>query len=431
MAKPLTIQTIFSAIDKMSGPIKTMRGNTFKFSKETSAAFKKAGELGKKAGLALLGGAALLGKGLMDFAERGDDIARNAQILGLSTDAYQELSAAAKMADIDQEAFTAGTKKLSKNVGDLRMKQGTLYDLLAKMNPKLAFQLRDAKSTDDAFMDVAAAIAKETNVQKKAQLAMAAFGKTGQDMIPMMEDLAAARDKARKSGNIMTKEQTQAAEALDDSIKKIKMSGMGLLSQLLAPLAAKLAPIIDKMTAWVDANKELVATKIGNVINTVWKGIEFLTQPWVLKGIAALAISIKAMSLAMMVLGAGSPWVLAIGALATLVTLIIANWDKIAAFFDKLAQGGAAADVMVKEKTPANMQSALARGGMTAGLGGAPLPGMYDRGGFMPALSGATSSQSTVDINIGGLPAGSSVKQRGDPMPGALNTGRQMAGGTR
>jgi len=35
MVTKFTLQTIFEAVDKLSGPVKTMKGNTFKFAKET------------------------------------------------------------------------------------------------------------------------------------------------------------------------------------------------------------------------------------------------------------------------------------------------------------------------------------------------------------------------------------------------------------
>ena len=204
MAK-FTIQSVFTAIDQISGPVKTMRGQVSLFGKDARSSIdnvsKSAGMLkGAITGViaALTTGAAA--KALGEFAGRGDDIARNAGILGLTAEAYQELSYAAKMADVEQDAFASATKKLNNNLGQLKSGTGSLYSTLVKTNPQLARQLRTARDTDAAFQLVADALATETDVQKRAVIAQAAFGKTGQDLIPMMEDLAAARKKAREAG---------------------------------------------------------------------------------------------------------------------------------------------------------------------------------------------------------------------------------------
>jgi len=423
MAAKLTLQTIFSAVDKMSGPIKTMKGNAFKFSSETQAAFKKMGDMAKIAGVAALAGAAMTGKALMSFAERGDDIARNAKILGLSAEAYQELSYAANMADVDQETFAASTKKFSKNLADLNLKQGALYTNLAKTNPKLAIQLHHAKSTDEAFTAVADAIGKETNAQKKALIATSAFGKTGQDLIPMMESLAAARDEARKSGTLLSDEEVKSAEALDDSMKKLKAQGMGLLNDVLGKLAPKITPIIEKLTAWVDVNQDMIGQKLGGVLDGIGKGIEFLIQPHVLEGIAALALGIKAIGIASMVMGAGNPMVLLVGGLVTLITMIIANWSTIEAFFGKIS-----------EPVPNTGAGVGYHRGSFQAMPQEVIPGYDDPyAPTAPATSSTTTNNnnSTLAIDFNNVPAGTAMKQTGNMSGIKLNTGRQMQGGLR
>lgn len=273
----LTLKTIFSAVDKMSGPIKTITGKVEKFNSTAGKVAKIGATLAK--GAAIVGGAALAagaaaGRAAIAFAERGDDIARNAAILGLSASAYQELAYAANMADVDIESFASASKKLNNNLGQLKAGTGALYSELSKSNPELAKQLKNAKNTDEAFALVAAAIAAETDVTRRAALAQAAFGRGGQELIPMMESLAAAREEARRSGSIIGDDEIAAASRLDDALKRIKAAASGPINQALAMIAGKMAPIIEKITEWISANRELIGQKLDEAFATIGRVAE-------------------------------------------------------------------------------------------------------------------------------------------------------------
>lgn len=279
MATAFTLKSIFEAIDRISGPVRTMAGNVDHSSKSMGRSFAKVGASSMRIG-SLLKGAAVglatgeIAKALGDFAEHGDEIARNAKILGIGTTAYQELTYAAKMADIPQEDLAAAMKKMNVNVGELRTKEGTLYTTLAKTNPKLAFQLRDAKSSEEAFNLLAGALGKETNVQKRAVLAVAAFGKAGQALIPMFDDLAAKRAEANAAGGVMTPEQVRQAEELDDTLKHIRSSFAGIKNNGLGVIAGQLAPELEKLSDWLKNNKDSISSDLKTIIDVFEGGIK-------------------------------------------------------------------------------------------------------------------------------------------------------------
>jgi hypothetical protein len=420
MANKLTLQTVFEAVDKISGPIKTMKANTYKFSKETKEVFSRVGDVAKKVGAAAGVGALAVGKALYDYAQRGDEIGRNARILGLSAQSYQELGYAAKMADVDTGSFADATKKLNNNLGQLRMRQGSLYSMLSRTNPQLALQLKRAKSTDEAFNLVADAISKETNVQKRAMLAQAAFGKSGQELIPMMDDLAKRRAEARASGSIISDKDIAAASALDENLKRLKASGMAVANQVLGQLAEKLGPLLDRFRRWADVNKDLIAQKIGDIFTTVGNVLDFITKPGVIKGLAAIALGIKAVGVASMILGAGNPLVAIIGGIVALITLIVANWSKITGFFDRLTGG------------------ASKRANQLAGEYGDYKDGRSPRpdaaiAPVSPNTAGIESRscseyRSSVDLNFGNLPAGTTIRQTGAAPGVNLNLGPTSGG---
>lgn len=417
MANKLTLQTIFSAIDRISGPTKTITTKMQRLgqvSAQVGKAMAVVGAAGAAAGLAI-------GKAAIAFAERGDDIARNAGILGLTASAYQELSYAANMADIEQEAFASATKKLNATLGQLQRGEGTLYTTLKRTNPALAKQLRTAKSTDDAFNLVAGAISKEANAQARAALAVAAFGKSGQDLIPMLEDLAKLRAEAQASGTIIPDDQIKSAEKFDDALKRLKATGLSLANTALAQVSEKLATLAARATEWMQANREIIGQKIEATINAVGKALEIATAPGVLSGLAALAVAIKSVGIATSIFGAGNPMVATIAAISALITLIVTNWDKITGFFDRMNQGqrGAAAAAMAEWGVTAPPES--------------PSPVSLAPAQAVPLSpsSGPASpvSRSELAVNFSNLPAGTTTKQTGKAPGISVNLGATMPSG--
>jgi hypothetical protein len=397
----LTLKTVFEAVDKISGPIKTMKANTFKFSTETTAAFKKVGDGMKKLGAMALVGAAATSKALYDFVQRGDDIDRNAKILGVTAQAFQELAYAANFADVSQEDMASAMKKMSVNVGELRVKSGALYSTLTKVNPQLAVQLRSAKDNEEAFGLLADAIAQETNANRKAQIAVAAFGKAGQALLPMMDDLAERRKEARDSGSIISDKDVANAAALDETLKKLKASGMSVANQVLGSLAEKLTPLLERFAEWAAINKDIIALKIGQAFEVIGGAINFLTQPGVISGIASLALGIKALGIASMVLGVGNPLVAIVGGIVALITLIATNWDKIVGFFDRITGGS--------QKRGEGMVTPVSSP-MRQPIGAAPPSA--------PAGS-ATSAFADINVNFNNTPSGTKIDTRSGTSSGA------------
>lgn len=492
MAK-LNLQTIFSAVDKLSGPSETMGKNVGAATEGMTKGFGKLKSVIGVAVAALATGAAA--NVITSFAERGDDIARNAGIIGLTAEAYQELSYAANMADVDQETFAKSAKKLSKSLGEMNQKQGILYTTLVKMNPALAVQLHNAKSNDEAFGLLADAISKETDVNKRAAMATAAFGKTGQDLIPMFEDLAGARKKAREAGGVMTDEEVAAASQLDDAVKKIKASGMGILNSTLAPIASGLAPIVAGFSDWVNANRVLINTRINQVIGLISGAVNILSVGWNSGLLPALLAGVVAFKL---ITGAIMTWkavttaataiqtalnlamnanpigliIIGVSALIGITVLLIKNWDSVVkvlkaswevikgvgqAFMKYLllpinlvldAIGGLlkliskipgvgdkvkpAVEALDSFQAKMNTKLTGTAGATDFGDVGERTAKRVSAAMGAPVSSNTTTTnRSQLDVNFNSLPAGTATRQSGYAPGITVNTGRQMLGGAR
>lgn len=436
MAKP-TVSTTFTAVNKMTGPIKKMGASVKGFARSSAIAFG-----------AVVGATGAVVAGVNKFAEAGDEIAKTSRKIGLSAEALQELRFAADRSGVSSEAFTTALEKMNKNVGDLRAGTGTLTTLLNKSNKALAEQLKLADSNDEAFTMLIDEISKIENPMDRAALAQAAFGRAGQDLIVMAENgtagIAELRKEAQKYGNVISTEAANNSEKFVDSMTNMKAAINGVKNNALLPLMQTLQPIIQRMADWAAANQDLINQKITDFFEKI-KDITLTIKnlwdsgliPAVLAGVAAFKLLYpvittiialkKAWAATQLTLNAvlmANPIgliIAGVSALIAITVLLIKNWEKVKETILK---------VWNKIKEPFEKVAQFFGGGIEgagADIQAAQQRGMAAAGGVIPGgvirNETSTVSRSTVDINMSGLPQGTSVRQTGRAPGVSLNYG--------
>ncbi|ORC37261.1 hypothetical protein B4O97_03465 [Marispirochaeta aestuarii] len=446
MPKP-TVSTTFNAVDRLSGPIRRMQQNVKRFA--------------LAAGAGMAAATFAVARSTMKFAEAGDEIAKTSRRLGLSAESFQELRFAADRSGVSAESFTTAMERLNKNVGDLRAGTGTLTTLLNKQNPALAKQLKLAESNEQAFSILVEQMAAIENPMDRAALAQAAFGRAGQELIVMAENgtagIEALREEARKYGNVISTNAAKSSERFIDSMTNLKNSMTAVKNNAIAPLVNAMQPFIQRMADFVALNQDLINQRIQETITRIANAGRWLAQNWrsgvipaVLAGAGAFKLvtsaivgtrglieAIKAVKKAMAagrLLSLTTPWGLLAAAIGGAAVLIIKYWEPIKAFFQALWGGVLQSFEDAKRRilaiVDAIMTPVRAVGDFIGGLGADSTPESREyfgnRGGSRPEMRGLLSanqgmaesrsyseSKSTVDVNIGGLPNGSTVRQRG------------------
>jgi hypothetical protein len=146
-------------------------------------------------------------KKTIDFA---DEIAKTADMVGLSTSALQELRIAADLAGISQSQLDTALGALSKRLGEFRVGTGALKTFLDKADPSFGQLLQSTTSNEEAFRLIITRLSEYTNAQDRAALSAAAFG--------------------RSAGVALSKLST---EALEDGIRKARELGLVIDENLL------------------------------------------------------------------------------------------------------------------------------------------------------------------------------------------------------
>jgi len=388
------VSAVIGATDRLTSVFTKAAGATEKFSNNTILGFKKSEESARKFKEVFLGVFAGISaqklaergiemiksipEALDGLVSRGNEIAHTSQIIGTTAENYQKLIYAAHMQDIAQSDVVTSMQKLNNNMGQLKVNTGAMYTTLIRINPALANQLRHTTDTTQAMLELSDALKNTKNSQDRAAIAQAAFGRSGQVLLPLLLEgkngIEKLMGEASKYGDVLSNSVIDQTLKADDTMKKIKGTMANLKDQVLGALLEKLTPLIDKVQEWVTANKDLIATKIkdfiqgaanvidrvvelfkrwGPLIGTVVASIVVLKTAMIAAGVASTVFSVASgliEAFSLVTGGAATVWealnlvmsanpigliVIGIAALIAIVILAVKHWGEIKAWIDK------------------------------------------------------------------------------------------------
>ena len=293
----LKLAFILSATDKMSRIIdEAVKKSTDKlsaFERTTS----KIGRSMTKAGTVMLGASAAVGgsilavgKSTADYAGDMFDMARST---GMGVESFQKIAYAAKMSGIEAEKVTTSFIKFDKMIVDGAGGKKAYMQTFKDLGIQIKDSAGNLRQPNEIFEDVAEIFHNTKDGAAKTALAVELFGKSGAELIPMLNDgksgLQAFYAEAERMGLVLSAEAIGKGDAFSDQLEQIGQQVKGVKLQLgtalipaLSAAAEKISKVIDKITKWVQENPELAAT-IGNIAMTTGKWIAIL-------GTAAIAI---------------------------------------------------------------------------------------------------------------------------------------------
>lgn len=217
---------------------------------------------------------------LEDFAARGQEIGRTASIIGTSAEAWQRLGYAAKITDTPIETLQLSMQRLNKNMADLTVGKGSLKDL-AKFGPAgLAATIRGTHDTTEAMFLLADSIAATKDAQVRAAIAQSAFGKAGQQMLPMLElgrvGMQKLMAEADKYGSVLSNDVVKASGYFDDTLKRTRGTISAIKDSMYGYLMTALTPYLEKARDWLAANRAMIEQKIPEYIDKITNAAKWL-----------------------------------------------------------------------------------------------------------------------------------------------------------
>ena len=226
--------------------------------------------IGKKMSIAGVVVVAALGGIIKKTADAGDEIAKLSKRTGVSTEVLSGYSLAAKLADASLEGLGTGLKMLSRNMYDASNGVGEAKEAFDDLGISVINSDGTLRDSNDVMLDVAERFKNMDNGARKTALAMDIFGRSGADLIPMLnlgrDGLQQNYEEAKRLGLIYSKEAAEGAERFNDSLTTLKgaLSGAGRqIAEVLMPIVTKavekITDIVAKVTEWTNAHPALTS----------------------------------------------------------------------------------------------------------------------------------------------------------------------------
>lgn len=242
-----------SAIEKIGASFQSAGSKVTKFGKSLAPVSAAAGAV--SAGIV---------KVTKDTAEYTDNIDKMSQKLGMSRKAYQEWSYVLSQAGVDIDSMQVGMKTLTNKIDDCRKAgstSGKAFDELGISHDDLA-----GKSREDIFKMTIQALQRCEDETKRAALANDLFGKSGQNLAPLLNETAESTDalmqKARDLGFVLDDSVIDQGVAMTDAMDTMKRSFM----TVGAGIATAVMPLLTQFAEWSAANMPKVTKKIQELV---------------------------------------------------------------------------------------------------------------------------------------------------------------------
>ncbi len=201
--------------------------------------------------LALRGITSLITK----VADLGDKFLKTSQKTGVSVQTLSRLSHAAEMSGVSLDELSRGLIAAEKNIVAMRLGGTELEDVMGLLGPEFEAAVRSGEGMGTLIPRLADAFGGLATEEEKVFVATKLFGKSGADLIPLLEEggegirkLGIESDRLRLT---WSKLGAVAANEFGDAFDRLKGSLFGLLKDIIEPL-------LPKFTSWLDAMTEFV-----------------------------------------------------------------------------------------------------------------------------------------------------------------------------
>lgn len=340
---------IISCTDELDKLEKAARNSNATLQKVSQTAKSVADASGKVAsatkGLSTAAGGALAGiAGLgIKAAASADDLNTLAKQTGLSTETLQKFQYASDLIDVSMTDLTGSVKKLKKNLTSNSKEVVETWDRLGVSLRDSNGELRDIESI---YFEAVEALGKIGNETERDTVAMTLFGKSADSLAGILDDGGAALKELGKEaedrGVIISQEDLDKANELNDTLDGLKATLTGSLGQAAAQIAESFAPIMEQVAGWLT----VIAEKIANMnpkfleVTAIVLGIIAAISPVasLISGIATAIGVITPIIATVNAVIAANPIVLIITAIVAAIGLLVAagvaiakNWDEIKA----------------------------------------------------------------------------------------------------
>src|SRR5574344_2515822 len=264
---------------------------TGKEADSSGSKFEKLGSVVKGIGAAMgaafvaIGAAAIsAGKALVDMtveaAAYADEMLTQSTVTGMSVESLQAYSYAADLVDVSLDTLAGSMAKNVKSMASAADGSAKYADAYAQLGVSVTDANGNLRDSEEVYWEVIDALGNVQNETERDALAMQLFGKSAQDLNPLIaqgsEGIAALTEEAKRMGAVLSEESIEKLGAFDDSVQRLKQGseaakrvmGTVLLPQLQTLADEGTTLLGDFTSGLVDAGDDFgkISEVIGNTV---------------------------------------------------------------------------------------------------------------------------------------------------------------------
>lgn len=273
---------------------KEAKASADKIKSELSSAVDKLASDVKKTSVAVAGIITALGGITYSAANTADELNTLSKVTGLSTEELQRFNYASELVDVSTETLQTSLKRLVRSMQSAQGGSGDAFDAFKELGVNITDAAGQLRSNEEVFYDVIDALGSVENVTQRDAYAMNIFGKSAQDLNPLIiagsQALKDYGDQADRMGLIFDQKTLDNLNAAKDKIDiaKQQLEGMKMIvgSELVSSFDSLFGGV-DKLLKAVQQAKEdgtlaeiadNVAQSVKILINVIGAAVKFITK---------------------------------------------------------------------------------------------------------------------------------------------------------
>lgn len=230
-----------------------------KYSEIASKSFKAVGVAAAATAAAIAAAAAAALKIVKSFSKMAveagkaaDELVTLSKQTGLSTDELQRYQFAADRIDVSLDTITGSMTKLTRNMSSASKGSKTASAAFAKLGVAVTDSNGELRDRNEVFKETINALGKIENVTERDAVAMDIFGKSAQELNPLIlggaDALEQFGDEAQRAGLILSSGQLNNLNLLNDAMDRLSVTWSKAKMLFASTFSAEMGATIDLVT---------------------------------------------------------------------------------------------------------------------------------------------------------------------------------------
>lgn len=192
------------------------------------------------------------GKMALEAGRAADELTTMSLQTGLSVDELQRYKYAADQIDVSVDTITGSMTKLTRNMSSARKGTGAAADAFKKLGVEIVDSNGELRDRNEVFRDSIKALGQIENATERDAAAMELFGKSAQELNPLILGGADALEEfgkeAQNAGLILSQGQLGNLNALNDSVDRLKATWESAKMLFAATFSGEMANTVNIIT---------------------------------------------------------------------------------------------------------------------------------------------------------------------------------------